>query len=88
MATPRQRYSQHKSRATHEGIPFTLTFQQRWDLWNENGLYQFRGRGGYVMAQMSPSDGFVPGNVEIIPARQVFAQTMDAHYCGERDYLI
>lgn len=88
MATPRQRYSQHKSRARHQGTDFTLTFKEWWALWSEHGYYKSRGRGGYVMARMDPDKGFEPGNVEIIHARQVFAQSMDTYYGGERYYLI
>ncbi len=87
MATPRERYSQQKSNARRRGIPFTLTFQQWWAAWEEkSGAYEARGRGGWVMAQSVTDDGFIPGNVEIIPATEVFRREMDAHY-GDRDYL-
>ena len=64
----------------------TLTFEQWCTLWDESGCYELRDRNGYVMAQSVPGDGFVPGNVEIIPVTEVFRRVMDAPY-GDRNYL-
>ena len=80
-------YRRWVKRTEARKILCTLTFQQWWDEWEKSGCYEFRGRNGYVMAQSVIGDGFVPGNVEIIPAVEVFKRAMDAHYGGERDYL-
>jgi len=81
-------YRRWKKSREAAGIRCTLTFAQWCDLWDEKpGAYEARGRGGWVTAQSVIGDGFVPGNVEIIPATEVFRRTMDEHYGGERDYL-
>jgi hypothetical protein len=86
MATPCERYAQHRSRALTRGIPFTLSFDQWWAAWNEHGLYEARGRHEYVMAQSVRGVGFVPGNVEIVPKPEVFRRSMYARYGGEKYY--
>ena len=87
MATPRERYSQQKSNARRRGIFFHTNIPAMVGAWEEkSGAYEARGRGGWVMAQSVTDDGFIPGNVEIIPATEVFRREMDAHY-GDRDYL-
>lgn len=80
-------YRRWKRSVEARRIRCTLTFKQWCDLWDEKpGAYEARGRAGWQMAQSVPGDGFVPGNVEIIPATEVFRRTMDAHY-GDRNYL-
>jgi hypothetical protein len=80
-------YRRWKSRTEARGVLCTLTFKEWCAVWDESHCYEFRGRNGYVMAQSVSGDGFVPGNVEIVPAVEVFKRSMDAHYGGERDYI-
>jgi len=79
-------YQRWKRNVEARNLPCTLTFKQWRAIWDESGCYEYRGRNGWVMAQIVAGDGFVPGNVEIIPAFEVFRQAMDRHYGGERDY--
>ncbi len=81
-------YLQWKRRTQARRTPCTLTFEQWCAAWDESRCYGARGgRNGYVMAQSVPGDGFVTGNVEIIPKAEAFRRTMDLHWGGERDYL-
>jgi hypothetical protein len=85
---PSREYSQMKSYAKSHHILFTLTFEQWWDIWEKSGCYEARGGStGYVMTRLSRNDGFVPGNIDIVPRSELFRQTMDDHYGWERNYL-
>ena len=81
MVTPRQRYSQHKSRANYQGVFFDISFEDWWAKWKP--YWKLRGR--WIMIQAVPGDGFVPSNVEIIPKSEAFRRTMDLHYI-DRSY--
>lgn len=80
-------YLRWKSRTEARKIRCALSFKQWWDIWEKSGAYKARGSNGWVMAQSVIGDGFVPGNVEIIPAAEVFRRSMDTYYSGERSYL-
>lgn len=70
--TPRFLFAAHKSNARARDIPFALTFDQWWTLWQESGQWERRGwrRGQYVMARQGDRGGYEPGNVSITLAEQ------------------
>ena len=63
----RQKYAMHKSSAKQRGIPFRLTFEEWWALWQASGRWDERGRLGrqYCMARRSGQGAFEVGNVVI-----------------------
>ena len=65
--SPRGRYHQHKSKATARGIPFLLTFEEWWDIWQASGKWKQRGtrRDQYVMARPGDQGAYERGNVRI-----------------------
>jgi hypothetical protein len=86
MSTALVRFRQHRSNAKRRGIGFFLTFDQWWTIWKKSGMYEHRGRGGFVMARFDDDGAYEVDNVEIISASENFRQAMDVHYCGDRDY--
>jgi hypothetical protein len=67
--TPRGRYHQHKGKANARDIPFLLTFEEWWDLWQASGKWDKRGtrRDQYVMARFGDRGAYERGNVRICP---------------------
>jgi hypothetical protein len=85
-SSPREQYRKQKSNAKSRGIPFRLTFEQWWSIWEESGMYKYRGRRGFVMGRISDDGAYEVGNVEIVSATDNFRQAMEIHY-GDRNYL-
>jgi hypothetical protein len=67
VKTPRGRYNQHKGKATARGIPFLLTFEEWWDIWQASGKWEQRGRrhDQYVMARFGDLGPYARGNVKV-----------------------
>ena len=65
--TPRGRYHQHKGKATARGVPFLLTFDEWWDIWQVSGKWEQRGRlqHQYVMARYGDQGPYERSNVRI-----------------------
>jgi hypothetical protein len=64
--TPRGRYSKQKRHAKERGIPFLLTFEQWWELWEP--YWEQRGRSNasaLCMARFNDQGAYEIGNVEI-----------------------
>jgi hypothetical protein len=63
----RTKFHEHRHHAAARGIPFTMTFEQWWEVrqqsghWHERG----RGRGKYVMARFGDRGGYEVGNVKV-----------------------
>jgi hypothetical protein len=65
---PRARYFNHKARAKRRGIPFLLTFDEWWKIWQDSGHWEERGirKGQYVMCRKGPDIGaYEIGNIFI-----------------------
>ena len=62
-STPYGKYSDHKNRAIHGGLAFTLTFEEWWSLWKHH--WEERGLGGKVMCRFKDQGGYTLGNVRI-----------------------
>ena len=65
--TPKGRYHQHKGKATARGIPFLLTFEEWWDIWQASGKWEQRGTRAdqYVMARFGDRGPYERSNVRI-----------------------
>lgn len=67
--TPKGRYHQHKGKATARGIPFLLTFEEWWDIWQSSGRWEQRGKRAdqYCMARFGDKGAYERSNVRICP---------------------
>ena|ERR1035437_7057048 len=65
--TPLYKYSYQKRHAASRGIPFTLTFEEWWKLWEDSGKYSERGKKPhqYCMSRNKDIGGYEVGNVYI-----------------------
>lgn len=69
--TPTGAYRMQKKNASLRGIPFNLTITQWWDIWQNSGKWEERGRGqGYVMCRVNDEGPYEVGNVFIATAAQ------------------
>lgn len=66
-ATPRGKWAQHKGQAKARGIPFSLTFDEWWEVWSLSGKYCDRGKSpdSYCMSRLGDTGGYEVGNVVI-----------------------
>ena len=57
-----------RQNAKRRGVPFNLTFEQWWALWNDSGKWTRRGRclGQYCMARKGDRGPYAIGNVFIV----------------------
>jgi hypothetical protein len=74
------RFRRKRSYCRRRGIPFELTFKQFCEIAKTGG-------SDWLMVQSVPNDGYVVGNVEMLPRFEAFRRNMDLHYGGERMYL-
>lgn len=53
--------------AKQRGIPFLMTFEEWWAIWQDSGKWEQRGchRGQYVMARFRDAGPYAVGNVRI-----------------------
>ena len=61
------KYLNHKHSAKKRGIPFELSFEQWYDIWQQSGKWEQRGRGkdAYVMSRIGDKGGYTLNNVFI-----------------------
>lgn len=61
----RRDYQSHRQNAKHRGIPFKLTFDEWWSIWEPN--YHLRGskKGCMCMCRTLDEGGYEVGNVRI-----------------------
>jgi hypothetical protein len=65
----RNKYSAHKSSAKQRGIPFLLTFEQWWQIWQESGHWEKRGHP-YMMTRLRDEGPYAVENVRIATGAQ------------------
>lgn len=67
-AKPEGKYVRHRLNAKQRGIPFQLTFEEWWSIWQKSGHWHERGHGGkhYVMARFGDKGPYAIDNVKII----------------------
>jgi hypothetical protein len=63
----RYAYKTHKAAAKQRNIPFLLTFEDWWDIWQQSGKWEHRGarRGEYCMARFGDIGAYARNNVKI-----------------------
>lgn len=70
LSDPYKRFVLHRARAVRHGIPFTLTFEQWWELWKPHYHQRGRRRGNKVMCRYLDAGGYTLGNVAIKTVRE------------------
>ena len=65
---PEVKFRYHKAQARTRGIPFRLTFDEWWEIWQASGHWEERGnrRDQFVMARPFDRGAYEVGNVCII----------------------
>jgi hypothetical protein len=65
-------YEKRRQDAKTRGIPFLLTFEEWWSVWDESGKFAERGQhtGQYVMARHGDLGPYAVGNVRIITCNE------------------
>lgn len=66
----RVRYRQQKSEAKRRGIPFLLTFDEWWEVWEPYWAHRGRRSDQLVMARHGDVGPYAVGNIKIITARE------------------
>ena len=61
------KYQNHKATAKRRNIPFLLTFEQWWNIWQQSGHWSDRGKGQgkYCMSRIGDLGAYEIGNVFI-----------------------
>ena len=69
IETPVRKYQKHKATAKIRGIDFQLTFDEWFNIWQQSGKFNLRGRGSgtYVMSRVNDTGSYAIGNVFIQP---------------------
>ena|SRR5258708_26013420 len=70
------KFIDHRKAAKRRSIPFLLTFDQWWDIWNCSGHWDNRGklRHQYCMARFGDQGAYEVGNIQIITVSQNCAE--------------
>lgn len=66
-AIAEKRYLEQRAQARMRKLPFTLTLQQWWEVWQSSGKWEQRGRrkDQYCMSRINDCGGYELGNVFI-----------------------
>ena len=62
-ASPRGKYQANKLNARTRGVPFLLTFEEWWEIWEPQWNNRGRGRGKYHLCRKNDTGAYVKGNV-------------------------
>jgi hypothetical protein len=70
-AIPVKKYRMARAGAKTRGIPFLLTFEEWWQIWQDSGHWEERGNltGQYVMCRNADQGPYAVGNVRIDTVR-------------------
>lgn len=80
LRSPVRKYREQKSKARGRGIEFNLTFKEWWDIWQQSGHWNERGRGqGYCMARVGDTGPYAVDNVEIKTIGENFSESYLKH---------
>jgi hypothetical protein len=63
--TPRGKFRRHKANAKRRGVPFEMTFEQWWAIWQESGRWDDRHPDGFCMCRTEDCGAYAIGNVYI-----------------------
>lgn len=74
--TPANAFVRQKQNAGKRGIAWDLTLPQWWDVWQQSGKWDQRGRGqGYCMARVGDSGPYAVDNVYVCTIGQNFSDS-------------
>lgn len=81
----RHKYACHKSKAKSRGIPFNITYEEWFKIWQDSGHWHERGckAGQYVMSRKNDTGAYEVDNVFIQLHKQ---NLVDAH-AGKPSYV-
>ncbi len=79
--TPKGKFVRQKANARRCGIPWELSFEEWWKIWEDSGKWEERGKTSldYVMARKLDAGGYSVDNVHIISSRK---NSADSHANG------
>jgi hypothetical protein len=79
--TPLAKYHVHRQDAKRRGIPFLMSFEEWWTVWQISGKWDERGprKGQYVMARFGDAGAYERDNVKICPVRENMAERNKNH---------
>lgn len=65
--TPKGKYRRQRSSAERRNIPWDISFEDWWQLWETSGMWEQRGvgRDKYCMSRIDDQGAYALGNVEI-----------------------
>lgn len=65
--SPKGRFVQQKVQAKRRGIPWELTFEEWWGIWDASGKWELRGFGAgkFCMSRYKDEGAYTKGNVII-----------------------
>jgi hypothetical protein len=74
--SPRGRFDTHRKHSHTRGIPFLLTFEEWWSIWQASGHYDECGtrRGQFVMARFKDRGPYSENNVRICTVEENHAE--------------
>lgn len=74
--SPMAKYNQQKRNANARNIGWNLTFKEWWNIWQDSGKWELRGRGvGYCMARWGDSGDYDKDNVYICTTGENFSHS-------------
>lgn len=84
--TPLGKFKQHKERARGSKIPFLLSFDEWWKLWQDSGHWEERGKGTdkYQMCRLGDEGPYSIDNVYIATTQ---VNGRDAWFNGKTQHL-
>ncbi len=67
MITPKRRYIEQKQSARRRNVDFSINFEDWWEIWEQSGHWDNRGRGKgkYVMSRYNDTGPYEKHNVFI-----------------------
>lgn len=84
-AHPIRKYGSQVNNAKKRGIGWEFTFCSWWQMWQDSGKWELRGRGkGYCMARYGDSGPYSPDNVYICTIGENFSDSYIVHPAHER----
>jgi len=86
MSTEKQRFRQQRQMASKRGIEFKLSFEQWWDIWQQSGHWEERGRkiGQYCMSRVGDLGAYEIDNVFIQLSRANVSQAQQGRISPKR----
>lgn len=65
--SPLGRYRRQRANAERRDIPWDFTFETWWKMWEDSGMWEFRGTGmdAFCMSRVDDEGPYSPCNVEI-----------------------